>query len=186
MSKLILFNKPFHVMSQFKDSGGRETLANYIKMKAVYPAGRLDYDSEGLLALTDDGQLQHYISHPHKKLIKTYFVQVEGLPDEAAIRQLQSGVDLKDGRTRPAKVSLVEEPDWIWPRNPPVRQRLSVPTAWLKISISEGRNRQVRRMSAAVGHPTLRLIRFAIGSWTLENLQPGEYRIEEIHLPQKR
>lgn len=170
-------------MCQFTGQDGRDTLSKYITEKDYYPAGRLDYDSEGLLILTCDGMVQHYISHPDKKLSKTYYVQVEGLPDEIAIRQLQQGVVLNDGVTKPAKVSQVDEPDWLWPRNPPVRIRLAIPTSWLAITITEGRNRQVRRMTAAIGFPTLRLIRFAVGNWTLEGLKPGETRYGNINLP---
>ena len=183
MSKICLFNKPFQVLSQFSDNEGRETLKKYIKLKDIYPAGRLDYDSEGLLALTDSGQVQHYISHPTKKLPKTYFVQIEGLPEEKDIDRLRQGVDLKDGKTKPAKVMRVTEPDWLWPRVPPIRDRKSLPTSWLKMTIVEGKNRQVRRMTAAIGCPTLRLIRYSIGSWSLEGLLPGEYRLDEVYLP---
>lgn len=177
MARLLLFNKPYQVMCQFTDREGRPTLADYIPIKDVYAAGRLDYDSEGLLLLTDDGRLQQRISDPRYKLPKTYWAQVERIPDEAALQRLRQGVKLKDGRTRPAKARLIPPPD-IWPRNPPIRYRKSVPTAWLELIISEGRNRQVRRMTAAVGHPTLRLIRVAIGPWQLGDLHPGEYREE--------
>jgi 23S rRNA pseudouridine2457 synthase len=153
-------------------------LADYLSLPGVYPAGRLDYDSEGLLVLTDDGLLQHKISDPHFKLPKTYWVQVEGIPTAKALNQLRRGVELKDGLTKPARVSLMHEPT-IWPRTPPIRHRLNVPTAWLEITITEGRNRQVRRMTAAVGYPTLRLIRYSIGDWQLGSLQPGEWC--EIH-----
>jgi len=186
MPKLCLFNKPFQVLSQFSDKDGKKTLASYINLKKVYPAGRLDYDSEGLLALTDSGQVQHYISHPDKKLPKTYYVQVEGIPDEGSIKELSRGVMLKDGKTKPAKVESVTEPQWLWPRIPPIRERKSQPTSWLKITITEGRNRQVRRMTAAVGFPTLRLIRYSIGTWNIDGLLPGDYRVNDIHLPQKK
>ncbi len=179
MSQLILFNKPFRVMSQFSPSGDKQTLAHFIDTPGVYPAGRLDYDSEGLLLLTDDGALQHRIAHPAQKLPKTYWVQVEGAPDESAIAQLQQGVLLNDGPTLPAQVTLIDPPA-AWPRNPPIRVRLSIPDHWLAITISEGRNRQVRRMTAAVGLPTLRLIRAAIGDWTLDGLQPGQWRSETV------
>ncbi len=178
MSRLLLFNKPFHVLCQFTDREGRPTLADYISVPGVYAAGRLDYDSEGLLLLTDDGRLQQTIADPHHKLPKTYWVQVEGEPDERAIARLRSGLRLSDGPTRPARARLLAEPA-IWPRNPPIRYRKNIPTAWLELTLTEGRNRQVRRMTAAVGHPTLRLVRWAIGEWTLEGLRPGEWRLVE-------
>jgi 23S rRNA pseudouridine2457 synthase len=174
-SQLILFNKPFNVLCQFTDAEGRATLSHYIDIPNVYPAGRLDYDSEGLLLLTDDGKLQPRIADPRFKLPKTYLAQVERVPDEAALRQLRRGVQLKDGLTRPAQVELIEAPV-VWERTPPIRFRKNVPDAWLRLTITEGRNRQVRRMAAAVGHPTLRLIRVQIGSWELGDLQPGEWR----------
>jgi 23S rRNA pseudouridine2457 synthase len=176
MSKIILFNKPFGVLTQFTDSDGRETLADYIKDKSVYAAGRLDKDSEGLLVLTDDGKLQHRIAHPKKKMSKTYWVQVEGEPDESALNKMREGLELKDGMTKPAKVRQMDEPYLLWERDPPVRFRKSVPDSWLEITISEGKNRQVRRMTAAIGHPTLRLIRYRVGSWTIDGLEKGEYR----------
>lgn len=185
MPRLILFNKPFDVLSQFTDSGSadspRPTLSNYIDIPRVYPAGRLDRDSEGLLLLTDDGKLQARISDPRHKLAKTYLAQVEGLPDAAALQALRSGVTLKDGPTRPAKVRALPAPDWLWPRDPPVRFRKTVPDSWIELTITEGRNRQVRRMTAHVGHPTLRLIRIRVGDWGLEWLAPGAWR--EITLP---
>lgn len=182
MARLILFNKPFNVLSQFRDSDGRATLAEYIRISEVYPAGRLDYDSEGLLLLTDEGALQARIAEPRFKLPKTYLVQVEGNVNEAALSALREGVTLKDGLTLPAKAEAITEPQ-LWPRNPPVRQRQTVPDSWLKLTISEGRNRQVRRMTAAVGLPTLRLVRWQIGDWTLAGLAPGEWREISVHLP---
>jgi len=179
-SRLILFNKPYGVLSQFTDENGRATLADYISEKQVYVAGRLDRDSEGLLLLTDNGQLQHQIANPAKKTWKTYVVQVEGAPNEHDVQQLSKGVELKDGLTRPARARLIEEPDWLWQRDPPVRFRKTVPDHWLEIQIQEGKNRQVRRMTAAVGLPTLRLIRTRIGDWTLDQLLPGEYKLLEI------
>ena len=176
---VILFNKPFGVLSQFTDKGtegsSRETLSNYIDVPKVYPAGRLDRDSEGLMVLTDDGRLQAKIAHPKFKKPKTYLVQVEGAPDAAQIKALRAGVELKDGPTRPAKAELIDPPD-LWARVPPVRFRKSVPDCWLEMVISEGKNRQVRRMTAHVGHPTLRLIRGQVGEWHLGGLRPGEWR----------
>jgi len=188
MARLILFNKPFQVLSQFTDDRRdqpRTTLATWITESGVYPAGRLDYDSEGLLLLTDNGSLQHKITSPAQKMPKTYWAQVEGLISDAALEQLSQGVELNDGITRPARAQPIPEPD-IWPRNPPVRHRESIPTSWLELTIHEGRNRQVRRMTAAVGFPTLRLIRYQVGNWTLENLPPGGTRTETIHLPESR
>ena len=177
MSRLILLNKPFGVLSQF--TGGKEgvedTLAHLVDVPGVYPAGRLDKDSEGLLLLTDDGRLQARIAEPRYKTAKTYLAQVEGEPDDAALDALQHGVQLKDGMTRPAKVGRIDPPD-LWPRDPPIRFRKNVPDRWLSLTISEGRNRQVRRMTAAVGLPTLRLVRWQVGDWTVEGLAPGEWR----------
>ena len=179
MGKLILFNKPFGVLSQFTDKGTegspRPTLSHYIDIPKVYPAGRLDRDSEGLLLLTDDGKLQARIANPRYKMEKTYLVQVEGMPDETALEALRKGVTLKDGRTKPAKVKAIAPPP-LWERDPPVRYRKSVPDQWLEITISEGKNRQVRRMTAHVGHPTLRLVRIQIGPHFLGGLRPGEWR----------
>lgn len=173
---LILLNKPFQVLCQFTDDEGRATLADYVDFPGVYAAGRLDYDSEGLVALTNSGRLQYIISDPSNKLPKTYLVQVEGVPDEAALAKLASGVLLKDGMTRPAKARLVEMQTGPWPRTPPIRFRKSVSDSWLEITITEGKNRQVRRMTAAVGHPALRLIRVSIGQWELGELKPGEWK----------
>lgn len=182
MATLVLFNKPFQVLTQFTDDNNRTTLANYVSIKNVYPAGRLDYDSEGLLLLTDDGNLQHSISHPNKKMAKTYWVQVEGLVSDESIAKLESGVELKDGLTKPAKAKRIDEPA-VWARTPPIRERKAIPTTWLELTIWEGKNRQVRRMTAAVGNPTLRLIRAKIGEWELSDLQPGEYRTLEAEAP---
>ena len=179
MPRLILLNKPYLVLCQFTDSEGRPTLADYVPVPNVYPAGRLDHDSEGLVLLTDDGRLQSLIADPRHKLPKTYWAQVEGIPDAEALRRLREGVVLKDGVTRPARVAVMAEPD-VWPRVPPIRERRAIPTTWLSLTISEGRNRQVRRMTAAVGHPTLRLIRWRVGPWTLEGLAPGAWREEPI------
>lgn len=184
MSTLILLNKPFQVLCQFRAKDGRKTLADYVRVPGVYPAGRLDYDSEGLLILTDDGQLQAQISHPRHKLPKTYWVQVEGEVSDEALDLLRAGVSLKDRPTLPCKARRIETPQ-LWPRNPPIRERAAIPTCWLELEITEGRNRQVRRMTAAVGYPTLRLVRIAIGNWRLDNLAPGEYRTERVHAPQR-
>ena len=174
---LIALNKPHGVMCQFTDRAGRRTLAGFISQTDVYPSGRLDYDSEGLLLLTDDAALARRISDPRFHLPKTYLVQVEREPDAAALATLRLGVLLNDGVTRPAEARRVETPAWLWPRDPPVRVRKSVPDAWLELTLREGRNRQVRRMTAAVGHPTLRLIRVAIGPWALDDLAPGATRV---------
>lgn len=173
---VILFNKPYGVICQFSKDGKHPTLKDYIPVPGVYAAGRLDTDSEGLLILTDDGKLQHRLSHPRHKQPKTYWVQVEGIPTEEALNQLRKGVDLGDFVSRPAKARLMEEPPGLWPRNPPVRFRKNIPTAWMELVIEEGKNRQVRRMTAKVGFPTLRLIRSAIGSWSINGLLPGEWR----------
>ncbi|OUR66403.1 pseudouridine synthase [Bermanella sp. 47_1433_sub80_T6] len=183
MPTLILFNKPFQVLSQFTDDNSdKKTLAQYIQLPNVYAAGRLDYDSEGLLLLTDDGQLQHRIAHPKHKSAKTYWAQVEGIPSQQAIDSLCKGVTLKDGITLPAKVRSIDEPK-LWDRTPPIRQRANIPTSWLEIQITEGRNRQVRRMTAAIGHPTLRLVRASVGEWQLAELKPGECKVLEVAAP---
>lgn len=180
MSRFLLFNKPYGVICQFSRDDMHPTLADYIAVPDVYPAGRLDTDSEGLLLLTDDGKLQHRITDPRHKLPKTYWVQVEGVPEEAALQKLRSGVMLKDGMTLPAEARAIAEPAGLWPRNPPIRERKAIPTSWLALTIREGRNRQVRRMTAAVGLPTLRLIRCRIGDWALDGLAPGEWREEQV------
>lgn len=178
---LILFNKPFEVLSQFTDRGTtgstRATLSDYIAVPGVYPAGRLDRDSEGLLLLTDDGRLQARIADPRHKLPKTYLVQVEGEVTEAALQALRDGVQLKDGPTLPAAAERIDAPP-LWPRDPPIRVRESIPDCWLSLTIREGRNRQVRRMTAAIGHPTLRLVRWRIGDWAIDDLQPGQWRCD--------
>jgi 23S rRNA pseudouridine2457 synthase len=180
MAKLILFNKPFKVLSQFTSEGSdKKNLAEYISIPNVYAAGRLDYDSEGLLALTDDGLLQHRIADPKHKSEKTYWVQVEGIPKSEAIQKLRNGINLNDGLTKPAKVKIINEPD-IWERSPPIRERANIPTCWLEITIYEGRNRQVRRMTAAINHPTLRLIRAKIGEWIITDIKPGEFKELEV------
>ena len=178
MARLLLLNKPYEVLCQFTDRGTpehRRTLSDFVQVPGVYPAGRLDRDSEGLLLLTDDGRLQARIADPRFKLAKTYLVQVEGVPDEAALAALRRGITLNDGPTRPAEVETIDPPD-LWPRDPPVRFRKTVPDHWLRLAIREGRNRQVRRMTAAVGLPTLRLVRWSVGEWSVEGLAPGEWR----------
>lgn len=180
VSKLLLFNKPYNVLSQFTGEKTANTLADYIDVKNVYAAGRLDKDSEGLLLLTDDGKMQHKISHPQQKLPKSYWVQVDGEVTSEGISSLNHGVKLKDGLTKPAKVTRIQEPKGLWSRDPPVRYRKAIPTSWLEIIIREGKNRQIRRMTAAVGFPTLRIIRHRIGQWRLKDLQPGDYVELEI------
>jgi 23S rRNA pseudouridine2457 synthase len=178
VSGIILFNKPFGVLSQFTDESqgaSRPTLAQYIDAPGFYPAGRLDFDSEGLLVLCDDGRMQARIADPRFRLVKTYLAQVEGEPDEAALEALRRGIRLKDGLTRPAQADRIADPA-LWPRDPPIRVRKTVPDSWLRLTITEGRNRQVRRMTAAAGHPTLRLVRWSVGEWTLDRLAPGEWR----------
>lgn len=182
MSRIILFNKPFQVLSQFTDEQGRATLADYLSAPGFKAAGRLDYDSEGLLLLTDDGALQQQIANPRHKRWKTYWVQVEGLVTDEALHRLSAGVQLRDGLTLPARAMRIDHPA-LWPRVPPVRARKTVADSWLELGICEGRNRQVRRMTAAVGFPTLRLVRIRIGDWSLEGLQPGEYRQLDVQVP---
>ena len=173
---IILFNKPFNVLCQFTDKEGRKNLSDFIPFKNVYPAGRLDYDSEGLVLLTDDGKLQNQISDPKHKLEKTYWVQVENIPNKSDLNKIKIGIQLKDGLTKPAIVKLIEQPK-VWERVPPIRQRKNISTSWIELSIKEGRNRQVRRMTAAIGYPTLRLIRYSIGEWNINEIKNGEYKL---------
>ena len=178
---IILFNKPFNVLSQFTDNSNhsedRKTLSHFINIKQVYSAGRLDLDSEGLLILTDDGSLQSKISSPKFKIDKTYLVQVEGIPTEKDLQALRKGLELKDGLTKPAKAQTIEEPKWLWERTPPIRVRKTIPDSWIELKIREGKNRQVRRMTANIGFPTLRLIRTSIGEWKLGDLKPGDFKV---------
>ena len=175
MARLLILNKPYGVLCQFSDSEGRPTLKDFVDVPGVYPAGRLDRDSEGLVLLTDDGALQARIANPRHAIEKRYWVQVEGVADEAALEALRGGIELPDGRTRPASARRIPEPEGLWPREPPIRLRREIPTSWLEVALREGRNRQVRRMTAAVGLPTLRLVRFRIGEWTLGKLRPGQW-----------
>lgn len=180
MTRTIIFNKPFNVLSQFTDKGvegsPRQTLSDFIKVPGVYAAGRLDRDSEGLLVLTDNGRLQAQITNPRNRTPKTYWAQVEGIPDDAVLQKLRDGIGLKDGKTAPAKVEQIDPEADLWPRTPPIRVRKSIPDSWIALTITEGRNRQIRRMTAAVGHPTLRLIRYGVGNWTVDGLNSGDWR----------
>lgn len=188
-NNVILLNKPYLVLSQFTDKEGRPTLADHVSEPGYYPAGRLDYDSEGLMLLTNDGQVQHHVASPRFKMPKTYWVQVEGCPNNEQLKALRKGVLLKDGMTKPAKINQLDEHQvdaTLWPRTPPIRERKNKPTSWLAITITEGRNRQVRRMTAAVNLPTLRLVRVAIGHWQLDGMQPGEWRKDQLHLPEQK
>jgi len=183
MAYVILLNKPYGVLCQFTSAEGRPCLKNYVPVQGVYPAGRLDRDSEGLLVLTGDGALQARISEPRRKLAKIYWAQVEGLPSVSALQLLCSGLDLGDFVTQPCSARRIDEPKCLWPRDPPIRQRQQIPTAWIELHLQEGKNRQVRRMTAKIGHPTLRLIRWAVGPWTLDGLDPGQWR--EARVPEK-
>lgn len=182
MASVILFNKPYGVLCQFTSADGRPCLKDYVSVQGVYAAGRLDTDSEGLLVLTGDGSLQARITEPRRKLAKTYLAQVERLPSTGALQLLCAGLDLGDFITRPCSARLIGEPESLWPRDPPIRRRLHIPTAWMELKLEEGKNRQVRRMTAKIGHPTLRLIRWAVGPWTLEGLPPGQWR--QVGLPE--
>lgn len=180
VSTIVLLNKPYGVLCQFSGEAGRSTLKDFVSLPEIYPAGRLDADSEGLVVLTADGGVQHRIAHPTHKQPKTYFVQVEGEPTDSALQQLRQGVLLAEFKTAKAEVERIDEPGWLWPRTPPVRVRRLIPTSWMRIIVSEGKNRQIRRMTAAVGYPTLRLIRYGIGVWTLEGLATGQWRELEV------
>jgi 23S rRNA pseudouridine2457 synthase len=184
MAVVLLFNKPFQVLTQFTSTDGKATLRDFIHAPGMRPAGRLDYDSEGLVLLTSDGKLQAQLADPRWKTSKTYFVQVEGEPDDAVLSKLRNGVVLNDGKTMPASARRVDEPQWLWPRDPPIRFRKAIATSWIELTIREGRNRQVRRMTAAVGYPTLRLIRWSIGEWSIEGLAPGAAK--EVTFPYPR
>ncbi len=183
MAKLYLFNKPYQVLSQFTDAQGRSTLTHFLSDSQIRVAGRLDYDSEGLLLLTNDGQLLQQIANPRHQMWKTYWVQVEGKPGESMLQDIRHGLELNDGVTRPARVKPLPQAPAVWPREPPIRVRQDQPTSWLEISLREGRNRQVRRMTAAIGHPTLRLIRARIGDWSLDELQPGDFHQVQVNMP---
>lgn len=176
MARIILLNKPYGVLCQFTSADGRATLKDYVPVPGVYAAGRLDADSEGLVVLTDDGAMQARISHPRHKMAKTYWAQVEGVPDEAALAHLRRGVDLGDFITKPCQARLIAEPEGLWPRDPPIRYRAAIPTTWIELVLTEGKNRQVRRMTAKAGFPTLRLVRWAVGTWNLTGLAPGQWR----------
>ena len=180
-SRIILLNKPYGVLCQFTSDDGRATLKDYVPVPGVYAAGRLDADSEGLVVLTNDGALQGRISHPRHKQAKTYWAQVEGIPEETALNQLRAGVDLGDFVSQPCQARLIDEPAGLWPRDPPIRYRAAIPTSWLELVLTEGKNRQVRRMTAKVGYPTLRLIRWSVGNWTLRDLAPGQWRETPSH-----
>lgn len=173
---LLLFNKPFQVLSQFTSTDGKKSLRDFLRAPGMRAAGRLDYDSEGLLLLTDSGAIQSRLADPKWKVEKVYFAQVEGEVTDAALERLRKGVELNDGPTLPARAERIDEPDWLWPRDPPIRFRKAIPTSWIRLAIREGRNRQVRRMTAAVGFPTLRLVRWSVGPWTVEGLPPAQYR----------
>jgi 23S rRNA pseudouridine2457 synthase len=181
MSTYLIFNKPFQVLTQFTDENGRRTLKDFINVPGVYSAGRLDYDSEGLLILTDDGPMIHSMMDPKHKVAKEYFVQVEGEPTDTDLKKMAEGIKLKDGLTKPCQAYKIDEPSWLWERTPPIRERKNKPTTWLSITLTEGRNRQVRRMTAAIGYPTLRLLRFKIGNIRVDQLRSGEFREVDLN-----